>query len=54
MKRQIVKVKQPKPNKETPEERLARIQQWQTTRTRVVPDKKKTYNRQKYKEAIYG
>lgn len=35
--------------KETPEERLERIRMWQATRTQVVPDKKHTYNRKKFK-----
>ena len=55
MKKRIIKVPERKKKiKETPEERLERIHQWQTTRTRVVPDKKHTYNRRKFKEEAYA
>ena len=55
MKKRIIKVpEKTKKIKETSEERLERIHRWQTTRTRVVPDKKHTYSRRKFKEACYG
>ena len=46
-------MKKDKPHilKETKEERLERIRLWRTTTTRAVPDKKHTYNRQKFKKA---
>lgn len=36
--------------KETPEERAERIRLWPTTRTRVVPNKKKAEERKRSKE----
>lgn len=35
--------------KETAEERAERIRMWRTTTTRIVPNKKTTYNRNAYK-----
>ena len=50
MKKQVIKVKRNITDlvKETPEQRKERIRQGGMY-TRVVPDKKKTYNRQKFK-----
>ena len=52
MKRTIKVPTKPKKVVETKEERLERIRMAATTRTRVVPDKKHTYNRQKFKKEV--
>ena len=45
-----MKNKKPLIIKETQEQRLERLRMWRTTTTRLVPDKKHSYNRQKFKK----
>lgn len=49
-KKMVIELPEKKKIKETPEERAERIRLWPTTRTRVVPNKKKEAERKRTKE----